>query len=118
MLSIPLYLYATEFLKTISWLGFRNAGKVFIFLSILSLFEFLWFRTKRYRPALEVIESHPENIQGLRRWMYCWTILLCIAESETLFGFAFCMSGKTLRQGLPFYAAGFMLTLWLWPRQP
>jgi hypothetical protein len=86
-------------------------------LAVFSLLSFLWARRKLYSPALEAMQSQPENNVAVRRWMFSWIISICIAECESLFGLAFRMGGKTLQQSAPFYAAGLLLTLWLWPRQ-
>ena len=114
--SIVLYVYTSEMMRGIAWLTFSHAGALFAVLAIFNLYSFSWFRMKRYYPAVRAIQSQPENIQAVRRWMSCWTIILCVAESEAVFGFTFQMGGKTLRESLPFYVVGFLLVLWLWPR--
>jgi len=86
-------------------------------LSDLSLIQFSWFRRKRYSSALALVREQPENIDAVRRWMNSWIVLLCLAESVTVFGFFFRVGDKTLEQSLPFYAVGALLILWLWPRQ-
>ena len=116
IVTIPLYIYMGETMTGFSWLNFSYAGKTFAVLSILDLYCFMWAWRKRYSPALGAIQREPENIHAVRRWMSSWTILICMAESETLFGFAFRKGDKTLQQSLPFYIVGLLLTLWLWPR--
>lgn len=116
IVSILLYVYISEMVRSISWLNFSHAGTLCAILAICNLYSFSWFRTKRYDPALRAIQSQPENIQTVRFWVNRWIVLLCVAESEALFGFAFQMGGKTLQESLPFYAVGFLLVLWLWPR--
>ena len=69
IISIPLYVYMGESLKRISWLEFRNAGKLFLVLSVLCLGEFLWFRTKRYSGALQAAKRQPDDIGAVRLWM-------------------------------------------------
>jgi len=117
--SVPivLYIWIGETMPGLSWLNFPRAGATFVILGVLSLLDFSWSKTKRYSPALEVIQSQPEDIRTVRRWMNSWIVLICIAQSEALFGLAFRMGGKTLQQSLPFYVVGVLLTLWLWPRR-
>jgi hypothetical protein len=117
IVSIALYVWIGETMPGFSWLTFPNAGKTFVTLAVLNFLYFLWAWRKLYSRALEVIQIQPENIHAVRRWMNAWIILMCLAESETLFGLAFRMGGKTLQQSLPFYMVGSILTLWLWPRQ-
>jgi hypothetical protein len=50
-------------------------------------------------------------------WVGGGIVLISIAQCEALFGLALREDGKTLEQTLPFYLAGFLLTLWLWPRK-
>jgi hypothetical protein len=117
VISIPLYVWAGEMKTGFTWLNFHNAGKTFVILAILSLIQFSWFRRKRYSSALALVRKQPENIDAVRRWMNSWIVLLCLAESVTVFGFFFRVGDKTLEQSLPFYAVGALLILWLWPRQ-
>lgn len=115
--SIALYVWIGETMPGFSWLSFENAGKILFMLAVLDLLSFSWARRKLYSPALEVLQSQPENIRAVKRWMSTWTILLCNAQAVAVFGLAFRMGDKTLRQSLAFYVVGFLLTLWLWPRQ-
>jgi hypothetical protein len=117
IVSIVLYVWVGETMPGLSWLNFSRAGETFVILGVLDLLYFSWSKRKRYSPALEGIQSQPENIRTVRRWMNSWIVLVCIAQSEALFGLVFRMGDKTLQQSLPFYVVGFLLTLWLWPRQ-
>jgi hypothetical protein len=117
IVAFVLIVWAGETMPGFSWLAFPNAGKTFFILAVFYILSFFWVRGKRYSPALEAIRSQPEDIHAVRRWMSSWTMLVCMANAQTLFGFAFRMGGKTLQQSLPFYVLGFLLTLWLWPRQ-
>jgi hypothetical protein len=117
IVSIPLYFYCGEMAQRISWLGFSNAGTVFVVLGALSLLSFSRTLRRRYLPALRVFRSQPENVDAVKRWMNSWTVLICIANSEIVSGFAFWMGGKTWQQSLPFFVIGSVLILSLWPRQ-
>jgi hypothetical protein len=117
IVSIPVYLYYGEVARRISWLGFSNAGKVFVILGALNLLSFSWILRRRYLPALRVCRSQPENVDAVKHWMNSWTILICNANSEIVTGFAFWMGDKTLQQSLPFFVIGPVLILSLWPRQ-
>ena len=115
--SVALIVWAGEWIPGFSWLAFPHAGKTFVILGVYCILSFFWIWRKRYSPALRAIRSQPEDVQAVRRWMGFWTILICIANAEILFGFALRMGGKTLQQSLPFYVPGSLLILWLWPRQ-
>lgn len=116
-LTIPLYVYIGETMPGFSWLTFSNAGRTFIILSIFDLWSLLWFWGKRFSPALKAVRSQPENTRMVSRWMTCWIILVCLAETEALFGVALQMGSKSLKQSLPLYLVAFFLMLCLWPRQ-
>jgi len=116
--SVLLYVYVGETLPGFKWLNFQNAGKIFVILAVLNLISFFSFRKRRYRAALALAKEQPESIHAVKGWMNYWIILLCIAESEAVFGVCFRMGNKTLQQTLPFYAVGFLLILSLWPRRP
>jgi hypothetical protein len=117
ILTIPLYIYAGHVFGTISWLSFPNAGKLFIILAVLNLWSYGWTWRSRYSPARSTFQDEPEDIDAVRRWNGSWVVLISVAQCQSLFGFALQMGGKTLEQSLPFYAAGAILTLWLWPRK-
>jgi hypothetical protein len=116
-ISIALYVWIGETTTGPTWLMFHNAGITFVVLAVLSVLSFSWFRRKRYSSALRFIQQQPENILAVRDWRDSWIVLLCIAESETLFGFAFRIGSKTLKQSLPLYVVGALMTLSLWPRR-
>jgi hypothetical protein len=117
IVSIPLYFYGGKVARRFSWLGFSNAGKVFVILGALNLLSFSWGLRRRYFPALRVFRSQPENFDAVKRWMHYWIVLICTANSEIVLGFAFWMGDKTLQQSLPFFVIGSVLILSLWPRQ-
>jgi hypothetical protein len=114
--AIVLYIYTGETMP-LSWFSFHHSGKIFAALAALNLVSFAWCLWKRYSPALQALQSEPENVRAVKRWATMWMILLCSADSIAFFGVAFRMGGKTLEQTLPFYVVGSILTLWLWPRR-
>jgi len=116
-LTIPLYVYAGGTLTELSWLTFRNAGRIITILVALNLTSFWWTLRRRYLPALAVLRSQRNSVQAVRRWMRYWTMLLCSAESVVVLGVVFRLGGKTLRQSLAFYVIGSLLILSLWPRR-
>jgi len=116
VVSILLYVYIGDTMPGFEWLNFRNAGKIFVIAAVLNLLYFFWFRTKRYRVAVDLAKEHPEDFRAVKRWMNYWVILLSVADSEALLAFCFRMGNKTLQQSLPLYGVGFLLTLSLWPR--
>ena len=117
LVSIALYIWTGEKMSGFTWLNFHNAGKTFVVLAFLDLLSFSLIRWKTYSPAFALVQEQTENGNAIRGWMTSWIILLCLAESEALFGLAFRMGDKTLAKSLPFYALGILLTLWLWPRE-
>jgi len=116
--SIPLYIYAGRLVGASGSLRFPNAEKILVVLGALSLLSFFWFWKKQYLPALDDLRNQPENIRAIQRWRTYWTILACVANSVAVLGLIFWMAGKTLQQSLPFFVAGFLLLLLLWPRTP
>jgi hypothetical protein len=117
LLAFPLYIYAGHVSRSISWLSFPNAGKIFVILAVLNLCSFVSTWHKLYSPARRALQNQPGNIDAARRWNSSWVALICIVQCQPLFGLAFQTGGKTLQQSLPFYVVGALLTLWLWPRK-
>jgi hypothetical protein len=115
--SFALIIWTGETTQGFSWLAVSSAGKTIVILAMFYTLSFLFIWRKRYIPALIAVRNQPEDMHAVRRWTSYWTILLCAANSGALFGFAFRVGGKTLQQSLPFYVTGFLLILWLWPRQ-
>jgi hypothetical protein len=116
VVSVPLYVFIGEITRS-SWLNFSNAGKVFIGLGALNLLSFTWVLRNRYSSALRPALTQPDNVAVVKRWMTSWTIAVCNANAVLVFGLAFRMGDKTLRQTLPFYVVGSILILSLWPRK-
>lgn len=116
VIAVALYVYIGETIPGPSWLSFRHAGTTFVILAALNLLAFWWELRKRYSPAVQVLRLRPGDMHATRRWMNMWIVLLCSANSFTLFGLALRMGGKTTEQTLPFYGVGLLLTLSLWPR--
>jgi hypothetical protein len=69
IVSILLYVYMSEMVRSISWLNLSHAGMLLVILAICNLYSFLRFQTRRYNPAHRAIQSQPENIQTVRLWM-------------------------------------------------
>ena len=114
--SFALFVWIGETMPGYPWFAFPSAGKIFVILAVLNLVSLSWFWRKRYSPALGAIRSQPKDIDAVRRWNSSWTVLVCMANAEIVFGFAFRMGGKTLQQTLPFYLLGVLLYLCFWPR--
>jgi hypothetical protein len=116
IVSFVLFVWIGETMPGISWLAFPNAGKTFVILAVFDIVSLFWSWRKRYSPALGAVRSQPKDIDAVRSWKGSWTVLVCMANAEIAFGFAFRMGGKTLQQTLPFYVFGALVFLWLWPR--
>ena len=63
------------------------------------------------------IGFQPDDSLAIRRWYASQVILFTSAECTPLFGLALRLRGKPLNLVLPFYVAGAVLLLLLWPRQ-
>lgn len=118
VVSVVLYVYIGETMAaSFSWLGFNNARKILGVLSILDFFYFLWAWRKFFRPAVELIRKQPEDVRAVKRWIFGWTVLVTISESEILLGFTLWMGNKSLMESLPIFVLGSLMLLSLWPRQ-
>jgi hypothetical protein len=115
IISVVLYLYVGATLSPKP--SPASAMTIFILPAALDLLWFLWFRLKRYVPALRNLQSQPDDAHAIRRWTAYWVVLLAMAEAEVLFGLACWMVNGRFTQCVPFFAVGSLLLLSLWPRQ-
>jgi hypothetical protein len=115
IVSVVLYLYigTTLSLKPTS----TASMTLFAAPAALDFLSFLWFRFKRYVPALRELRSRLNDVGTIRRYMTYWIILVAMAEAEALFGLACWMVNGKFMPCLPFFVLGSLLLLWLWPRQ-
>jgi hypothetical protein len=116
LITIGLYAYAGELTPGFRWLRFAYAFEVFSALAILNILYIVLMRRKLF-PASQSLASQPDDPRAIRRWYGSQVILLASAECLPLFGLALRLGGETLNQALPFYVAGGLLLLLLWPRQ-
>lgn len=114
--TIALYIYGGT-ITSFSFLNFRNEGIVFSVLGILDLLSFIRVRMHLYPRALKALQERPEDVRTVKRWNTLWTALLCIAETEAVFGVCVQMAHHKVQPALPFYGLAFLLILFLWPRQ-
>lgn len=117
LITIGLYAYAGELTPGFRWLRFAYAFEVFSALAILNIFYIVLMRRKLFLPASQSLASQPDDPRAIRRWYASQVILLASAECMPIFGVALRLGGETLNQALPFYVAGALLLLLLWPRQ-
>jgi hypothetical protein len=75
-------------------------------------------RAKMVQPALELLQTEPDNKQSIGRWRSGSIISYVLAETVALFGFSLRSLGGTLAMSAPFYIAAILLMLFLRPRRP
>lgn len=93
------------------WVGFlmlalSNAGLAF------------YFRIKLLQPAVETLQTSPNDKRALARWRFMNLLSFVLAESTVLLGFGLRFIGGTRLQSLPFYIIGIAVMLLWWPRRP
>ncbi|MFZ0332562.1 MAG: hypothetical protein WAN10_07760 [Candidatus Acidiferrales bacterium] len=115
IMSVVLYLYVGTTLSPKP--SPAPAMTIFILPAALDFLWYLWFRLKRYVPALRSLQSQPDDAGAIRRWTAYWVILLAMAEAEILFGLACWMVNGRFTPCIAFFALGSLLLLSLWPRQ-
>jgi hypothetical protein len=116
LMSVVLYLYVGT---TLSLKPTTPAASMTLFAApaVLDFLFFVWFRFKRYAPALRNLESQPDDVRAIGRCMTYWIILLAFAEAQVLFGLACWLVNGRFMPCLPFFVLGSILLLSLWPRQ-
>ncbi len=117
LITIGLYAYAGELAPGFRCLRFAYAFEVLSALAILNIFYIVLMHRKLFLPALQRLVSQPDDSLAIRRWYASQVILFTSAECTPLFGLALRLRGKPLNLVLPFYVAGAVLLLLLWPRQ-
>jgi hypothetical protein len=68
--------------------------------------------------ALEILQIRPDDALAISRWRIGNILLFALAETLVAYGFFLRFVGATLKQVVPFYAAGIILLLVLQPRKP
>ena len=74
-------------------------------------------RAKMIRPALDRLQSVPDDANSLRRLRSGSIVSYILAESVVMFGLILRALSGTLHQSLPFYIAGPVLMVLWWPRR-
>jgi len=78
----------------------------------------LYLQVKTIRPALETLQSKPDDGSSLERWRTASFAAYMLAEAIVLFGLCLRFLGGTRAMSLPFYGFGILLMLFLFPRRP
>jgi|ERR1700691_313045 hypothetical protein len=117
VVAIPLYAYCGEATPRWTRFTFANAGKVYVAMAVLNLYYVFGTWKRLYLPAVNALRIQPDDVRAVGRWMNGEIALISMVQCQALFGLALREDGKTLEQALPFYLAGFLLTLCLWPRR-
>ncbi|MGB8542060.1 MAG: hypothetical protein WCD49_10545 [Candidatus Acidiferrales bacterium] len=75
-------------------------------------------RTKTIQPALDLLQTQPNDTSALNRWRSGSILSYVLAESVVLFGFSLRIFGGTLALSAPFYIAAIVLMIFLRPQRP
>ena len=75
-------------------------------------------RTKMTQPALDILQTNPDDKSSIVRWRIGSILSYVLAETVVLFGVALRILGATLAEVAAFYTAAIVLMLFLRPRQP
>jgi len=117
LLSIPLYALLGEVAgPSPRDLGFLH--KALLAVTVASFGLFTVFRITMVRPAEEVLGRNPEDTSALGRWTTGNIVTFALIESVALFGLVVRLLGGTFAQAVPFYAAAFLLLIFVVPRRP
>lgn len=78
----------------------------------------LFFRTKKLQPAVETLQSKPDDAMALRQWRTGSILTATLLEAVVLYGFVLRYLGAPLKVSLPFYVVGIALMVLWWPQRP
>jgi ABC-type polysaccharide/polyol phosphate export permease len=74
-------------------------------------------RMKIVQPAVDLLQTNPDDRQSVVRWRSGSIISFVLAETVILFGLAMRVSGLGRNQTIPFYVAAVVLMIFLRPRR-
>ncbi|HTZ98824.1 MAG TPA: hypothetical protein VMB02_00740 [Candidatus Aquilonibacter sp.] len=77
-----------------------------------------YVQVKMLRPAMEVLQSKPGDVQSLSDLRSGSLACYILAEAVVLFGLCLRFLGGTRDLAIPFYAIGILLMLFWFPRRP
>lgn len=77
-----------------------------------------YVQLKIVRPALETLQTKPDDAASLGRWRDGSFAGYMLAEAIVLFGLCLRFLGGTRAMALPFYCVGIALMLFWFPRRP
>ena len=115
--SIPLYAFAGEFLEPVPR-DVSRIHRVLLVLLVAELGAVTVIRSRIVAPAQEALRLPTPDPGEVQRWFTGSFISYVICEAVTLLGLVLRFLGGTFAQAAPFYAAGFVLLLFLAPRNP
>jgi predicted Abi (CAAX) family protease len=115
LLSIPLYVFAGEYLGPSEPRDVKLAQLALGAMAAADLGIAYFFR-QRLRAAEEALRMRAEDAAALARWRVASMVSLVICESTAVLGFALRLLGATLWQATPFYAVALVLMLVWVPR--
>lgn len=115
--TIPMYAVAGEMLTREAMdVSLMHKGLLVVLMSELGVLTLI--RTRWIAPAVEALRLKPDDAEALQRWHGGNVTCFVLCEAIALLGFALRFLGGTLMQAAPFYAVGFVLLLFLVPRNP
>jgi uncharacterized membrane protein len=78
----------------------------------------LFFRTKKLQPAVETLQSKPDDAMALRQWRTGSILTATLLEAVVLYGFVLRYLGAPMKVSLTFYVVGIALMVLWWPQRP
>jgi ABC-type polysaccharide/polyol phosphate export permease len=118
MLSVLLYIWMAE-----KVLQHNQRTPDRLFTTLIGLVAATMFlaaivvRMKIVQPAVDLLQTNPDDRQSVVRWRSGSIISFVLAETVILFGLAMRVSGLGRNQTIPFYVAAVVLMIFLRPRR-
>jgi len=78
----------------------------------------LYVRRTKIEPAVESLQSNPDDAKALRQWRFGGTLTAMLMELIVVCGFALRFLGAPRVLAMPFYVVGIVLMLLWWPQRP
>jgi F0F1-type ATP synthase membrane subunit c/vacuolar-type H+-ATPase subunit K len=120
LLSIPLYALLGEFAGPSPGAAgdFGFLHKVLLAVTVASFGIFTLMRITMVRPAEDALSRNPDDATAIGRWTTGSIVTYALSESVAIFGLVVRLLGGNFAQAVPFYAAAFLLLIFVVPRRP
>lgn len=90
----------------------------FAFICFVIIGMVLFFRATKIGPALNTLQSKPDDPAALQQWRFGAILTAVLLETIVLYGFALRFIGAAPKVSVPFYAVGIAFMLLWWPQRP